>query len=149
MKELTDLPPGVIGFETTGWIHARHYRDVVEPAVHRAALDGDVRCVVVIDDFAGMTPSALWRDLTMALGNLRAWNRIALVTDITWLSCTTALFGWLTPGTLKRFSRTDRAAAITWAAATPAPSPSPSPSADAADSPAAAPASPAEPPQPS
>jgi hypothetical protein len=119
VKELTGLPPGVIGFETTGWVFARHFRDVIEPAVERAAIDGDVRCVVVIDDFDGLSPGALWRDITMGLANLRAWKRIALVTDITWMSCGTAMFGWLTPGDFKRFSRADRAAAIAWAAARP------------------------------
>jgi hypothetical protein len=131
VKELTDLPPGVIGFETTGWVFARHYRDVVEPAVQRAALDGDIRCVVVIDDFDGLSPGAVWRDVAMGLGHLRAWKRVALVTDITWMSCATALFGWVAPGRLKRFSRVDRAAAIAWAAA-----PDEAPAETAAENPA-------------
>ena len=41
MKELTDLPPGVIGFESAGWVHAADYRDVMIPAVERAAAEGD------------------------------------------------------------------------------------------------------------
>jgi hypothetical protein len=116
LKELTDLPPGVIGFETTGWVHASDYRDVITPAVDRVAADGMIRCVVVIDDFGGLTPAAFVHDLRMGLGNLRAWERIALVTDVSWMSWATATLGWLSPGELKRFSLADRDDAIAWAA---------------------------------
>ena len=33
IKELTDLPAGVIGFETAGKLHAEDYRDILLPAV--------------------------------------------------------------------------------------------------------------------
>jgi hypothetical protein len=36
IKELTDLPSGVIGFETAGKLHAEDYRDVLLPAIERA-----------------------------------------------------------------------------------------------------------------
>jgi hypothetical protein len=42
IKELTDLPPGVIGFEVTGKLQAEDYRDVVLPALERAAAGGEV-----------------------------------------------------------------------------------------------------------
>jgi hypothetical protein len=37
IKELTDLPAGVIGFETSGKLQAEDYRDVLLPALERAA----------------------------------------------------------------------------------------------------------------
>jgi hypothetical protein len=40
-----------------------------------------------------------------------------LVTDVDWMIQLTALFGWMTPGELKRFPLTERDAAIAWAAA--------------------------------
>ena len=43
--------------------------------------------------------------------------RIVLVTDVDWMIQLTALFGWMTPGELKRFPLTERDAAIAWAAA--------------------------------
>jgi hypothetical protein len=119
VKELTDLPPGVIGFETAGWVHAADYRDVVRPAVAKAAAEGDLRCVVVLDDFGGLTPAAVWHDLWMGLQHLRTWKRIAVVTDNSWIARMTALFGWATPGDLKRFSLAERADAIAWSAGQP------------------------------
>jgi hypothetical protein len=73
IKELTDLPSGVIGFETAGKLHAEDYRDVLLPAIERAAAEGDVRCLIVVDDFEGLSAGALWQDLRMGVEHLRAW----------------------------------------------------------------------------
>jgi hypothetical protein len=48
---------------------------------------------------------------------LTDWKRIALVTDIDWMIRMAAMFGWMTPGELKRFPLAERDAAIAWAAA--------------------------------
>ena len=117
IKELDGLPSGVIGFETAGKLSAEDYRDVVLPALERAAASGEVRFVVVIPEFQGMSGGALWQDLKVGVEHLRAWKRIALVTDIGWMSDMTALFGWMTPGQVKVFPLAQRDEAIRWAAA--------------------------------
>jgi hypothetical protein len=116
IEELTDLPPGVIGFETAGKLHAEDYRDVLIPAVERAASQGDLRCVIVIRDFDGLSGGALWQDLKMGVEHIRAWKRTALVTDIEWMVQVARMFGWMTPGELKHFPLAERDAAITWVA---------------------------------
>ena len=117
IKELSGLPAGVIGFETTGKLRAEDYRDVVLPALERAAAAGEVRFVVVIPEFRGMSGGALWQDLKVGVEHFRAWKRIALVTDIEWMIYMTTLFGWMTPGEVKTFSLAQRDEAIAWAAA--------------------------------
>lgn len=117
LKELPDLPNGVIGFETAGKLQAEDYRDVLLPAVEKAATKGEVRVVVVIGAFDGLSGGALWQDLKMGVEHLRAWKRIALVTDVEWMIHMTAMFGWMTPGEVKHFSLAERDAAIAWAAA--------------------------------
>jgi hypothetical protein len=52
----------------------------------------------------------------MGVEHVRAWKRIALVTDIEWIVHTARMFGWMTPGELKHFPLSERAAAIAWAA---------------------------------
>jgi hypothetical protein len=117
IKELGDMPPGVIGFEATGTMRAEDYRDVVLPALERAAARGEVRFVVVIPEFHGMSGSAVWQDLKVGVGHLRAWKRIALVTDIEWMSHLTTLSGLMSPGEIRHFPLAQRAEAIAWAAA--------------------------------
>src|SRR6516165_7933976 len=103
IKELTDMPAGVIGFEASGKLRAEDYRDVVLPALERAASTGEVRFLIVMEDFDGMSGGALWQDLKVGFEHLRAWKRIALVTDIQWMSRMTDLFGWMTPGETRTF----------------------------------------------
>jgi hypothetical protein len=117
IKELVDLPAGITGFEIAGKIRAEDYRDVVLPAVERAATNGEVRFYIEIPEFSGMSGGALWEDLKMGFEHLRTFKRIALVTDIEWIRHLTGLFGWMTPGETKIFSTAERDAAITWVAA--------------------------------
>ena len=115
ITELTDLPEGVIGFEATGKLQAEDYRDVLLPAIERAATSGDVRVVIAIREFDGLSAGALWEDLKMGVQHLRVWKRIALVTDVEWMSHMTAMFGWMTPGDVKHFPLAELPAAIAWA----------------------------------
>jgi SpoIIAA-like len=116
IKELQDIPAGVVGFEVTGKLKAEDYRDVVLPALERAASTGDVRFLIVIKEFDGMTGGALWQDLKFGIEHLRSWKRIALVTDIEWMHHLTDLFGWMTPGETKTFSLDRVNEAIVWVA---------------------------------
>jgi SpoIIAA-like len=116
IKELTDVPEGVVGFEASGKLQAEDYRDVVLPALERAAADGDVRFVIVMRDFHGMSGGAVWQDLKMGIDHLRAWKRIALVTDIEWMTHVTDLFGWMTPGETKTFGLDHVEEALEWVA---------------------------------
>jgi SpoIIAA-like len=113
---MTDLPAGVIGFEIEGKVRAEDYRDVVLPALERAAATGEVRFVVVIPDFHGMSGGAVWQDLKVGIEHFRAWKRIALVTDIEWMDRMASMFGWMTPGEVRHFPLAQREDAITWAA---------------------------------
>lgn len=117
IKVLDDMPEGVIGIEASGTIRAEEYRDILLPALEAASEQGDLRFVVVIPEFKGISGGALWEDLKVGVTHLRKWKRIALVTDIEWMSHLTSLFGWMTPGETRVFRLVERDAAIAWAAA--------------------------------
>jgi hypothetical protein len=116
ISEIDGLPAGVIGFEASGKIAAEDYRDVVLPALEQAAKTGQVRFVIVMRDFEGMSGGAIWQDLKMGIEHLRSWKRIALVTDINWMTHATDLFGWMTPGETKTFALAQKEQAIQWVA---------------------------------
>ena len=116
IKDLADLPPGVVGFEISGTVHAEDFRDVVLPALQRAYASDEFRFVIVMPEFRGMTGGALWQDLKVGVEHLHAWKRIALVTDIDWVRHATTLFGWMTPGEVEVFPLAQRDEAIAWAA---------------------------------
>jgi hypothetical protein len=116
IEAIPGLPEGVIGFEASGNLAASDYRDVVLPALERAFASDEVRFVIVMTDFKGMTGGALWQDLKVGVGHLRGWKRIAVVTDIDWVTHLTGLFGWMTPGETKTFPLDQREQAIAWVA---------------------------------
>lgn len=116
ITELTGLPQGVIGIEASGTLRAEDYRDVLLPLVERAAEHGDIRCVIVIPEFDGLSGGAIWQDMKMGTDHLRAWKRTALVTDVGWMTQAASMLGWLTPGEFRHFPLAERAAAIAWAA---------------------------------
>jgi hypothetical protein len=66
IKELSDLPAGVVGFEATGTLKAEDYRDVVLPALEQAFASGEVRFVIVMPEYHGMSGGAVWQDLRWA-----------------------------------------------------------------------------------
>jgi hypothetical protein len=121
IKELSDLPPGVVGFEVGGTLSAEDYRDVVLPVLQRAYASDEFRFVIVIPEIRGLTGGALWQDLKVGVEHLHAWKRIALVTDIDWVRHATTLFGWLTPGEVEVFPLAQRGEAIAWAASSGGP----------------------------
>jgi SpoIIAA-like len=123
IEELGNLPAGVTGFTLGGRVRAEDYRDVILPAIERAAATGEIRFVIVIESFDGMTGGAVWQDLKVGFEHLTAWKRIAVVTEISWMTHLTDLFGWMTPGSTKTFPLSEREAAIAWAAAQDPPAP--------------------------
>jgi stage II sporulation SpoAA-like protein len=114
IKELEGLPGGELGFEVSGKILAEDYRDVVIPAIARAGRTGDVRALLVIPEFAGMSGGALWQDLKVGVEHLWSVKRVALVTDIDWVTHATHLFGWMTPGEIRTFPLNQLDNAKTW-----------------------------------
>jgi hypothetical protein len=68
------------------------------------------------DRRAPRSPGALWQDLKVGIEHLRGWKRIAIVTDIEWVTHLTGLFGWMTPGETKVFPLQQRGEAIAWVA---------------------------------
>ncbi len=72
--------------------------------------------MIVFEHWDGKTSGAAWEDLKPWWEHPLKWKRIALVTDL-WMITVASLFGWMTPGDLKRFP-VARDKAIAWAART-------------------------------
>jgi hypothetical protein len=117
LHPLDDLPPGVIGFEAVGEVEADDYERVLDPAVDAAANDGRIRLVYVLGDrFTGYSAGAAWQDTRLGLTHLKAWDRLALVSDLDWVEHLVGLFGWMVPGDVKLFGLNELPRAIDWAA---------------------------------
>lgn len=103
IRVIEDMPAGTIGFEADGKVTDDDYREVLVPAVKAALERGDVRLLYVLPDDTSYSPGAMWADTKLWAGNLRAWNRIAIVSDADWLEGAVKAFGWMMPGKVRVF----------------------------------------------
>ena len=87
IRVIEGLPDAVLGFEASGRLTAHDYADVLAPAPDAAAAGGG-RIRVLLDfsgEFHGMDTGAVRQDVRMGVRDWNAWERIALVTDHTWM----------------------------------------------------------------
>ena len=117
LQTIENLPDGVIGFEATGEIHASDYRDVLMPAVQEVwSRGGEMPHRARVRTLGRPVPGRRMGRLKVGMKHITKWKRIALVTDLDWMITVASLFGWMTPGELKRFPVAERDRAIAWAA---------------------------------
>jgi hypothetical protein len=118
LTAIENLPDGVIGFEAEGEITSSDYTGTLLPSVQGLLdRDLDIRIVLVFPSWEGVSAGGVWEDFKLGVEHVRRWKRIAVVTDVDWMTRAMALFGWMTPGEVKTFAVAERDDAIAWAAA--------------------------------
>lgn len=118
LELLLNLPDNTVGITASGQVDANDYETVLIPAVEAALKQHEkVRLLYELgSDFTGFTPGAMWDDMKLGIGHLRAWERIAVVTDVNWVANAIRMFGFAMPCPVKVFSSKDRAEAEEWIA---------------------------------
>ena len=116
VEQMNDLPEGVVGVSATGEVTHEDYQNVIIPAVEQALAQKDkIRFLYHLGpDFSGFKAGAMWDDAKLGLAHTRAWERVAVVTDVEWIRKAMRAFGVLIPGELKVFPNSELAAAREW-----------------------------------
>lgn len=117
IKTIEDVPNNVLGFTATGKLTDADYEKVVIPRIEDYLQDHeDVRIVYHTDkDFDGFTTDALWDDTKLGFKHIKAWSKIAVVTDQGWLENATKLLQFTIPGKVRVFNEGELDKAIRWA----------------------------------
>jgi len=110
---------GVVALRAVGRVTAEDYRDVLEPAIAHANMGGrKARLLLELGtEFEGYEPSAMMADAKVGMDDFRSFERIAVVTDHSWMAHAVNVFGYLIPGRVKSFTVAERDAAIAWVTA--------------------------------
>jgi len=119
MKLDSSLPDYVVGVSASGEVDAKDYETVLMPALD-SALKRHNRIRVIYQltpEFTGFTSGAMWDDSKLGIAHWKAWERIAVVTDIAWIAHATRMFAFIMPGMVKVFSNAELAQARKWIAA--------------------------------
>lgn len=116
MKAIDDLHDGIVGVEAHGRVTHEDYETVLIPAVERALeAHRKVRFLYrLAPDFTGFTGAALWDDARIGLRHLRAWERIAVVTDARWIAELVKAFRYVVPAKTKVFRNDEMQTARDW-----------------------------------
>jgi hypothetical protein len=69
---------------------------------------------VLDEDFGSYSPGAMWADTKLWAQHLKAWKKIAIVSEADWLENSVKAFGWLIPGEVKVFETDDLDDAKEW-----------------------------------
>jgi hypothetical protein len=115
-ESIAGLSTGVIGVEAVGKIEADDYTSVLDPAIDKAiASYGKVRILLVLGDrYEGFTGGAAWQDAKLGLHDIKAWERIAFVSDHKGTVDTIRMMSWMVPGEVHTFSLAELAEAKAW-----------------------------------
>ena len=119
MKLLSHLPDNVVGIAASGQVDASDYEGVLIPAIETALQTHDrIRLLYQLGpDLIGFTTGAMWDDAKVGLAHWKVWERVAVVTDVTWVAHATRMFKFLMPGIVRVFSLNEQADAEKWVAA--------------------------------
>jgi hypothetical protein len=116
---LPNLPDHIVGISASGQVNAADYETVLIPAIDVALKKHDrIRILYQLGpQFTGFTSGAMWDDMKIGIAHLRAWERIAVVTDHNWIAAATRMFAFAMPCPVKVFSNNELAEAEAWIAA--------------------------------
>lgn len=117
---IPNLPTNVIGFIASGQVTASDYETVIIPAIESALKSHEnIRILYQLGPaFTGFSTGAMWDDMKLGITHLKAWEKIAIVTDFEWVTSTTHIFGFAIPCPVKTFSNSKFTEAADWIVAT-------------------------------
>ena len=109
---IPDMPPGTLGFTVSGRLTHDDYVDVLVPPLREAVEGGRrLRVLYEIGPEIHMEPGAVWEDLKveaeLGIKHRDAWERIAVVSDLSWLWRAFELFAWMVPGEMRLFRESE------------------------------------------
>ncbi len=113
---LPNLPDHVVGFVAAGEVTAGDYETVVIPAIE-STLEKHGHASILYHlgpAFTGFTSGAMWDDMKLGMAHLKAWDRIAVVTDVDWVAGAMRVFRFVVPCPVRVFANREFDQAVRW-----------------------------------
>jgi hypothetical protein len=115
IEVLPGFPDDVIGLHCADHLTREDYETVLIPALNAAFRQHQKLDVYLqVDSFSGIPPDAMWDTVKVKVGHFTQWGRVALVTDLDWISHTVKLFAFLMPWDVRLFPLAEAEKARAW-----------------------------------
>ena len=118
LKQMSDMPVGTIGFEARGDVDDDDFEDSSRPSYDRRSPAGErcafSTCRPQLEDFDG---DVVKEEMKFAARHTTAYERVAIVSDESWLGPALRMLSVLVPGQLRGFPVAQLQSAKTWVAA--------------------------------
>ena len=116
LRRMQDMPVGTLGFEAVGEVEDDDWEATVEPVLRREIATGaKLRLLYLLGpDARGLEGDAMKADTGFRARHAGAFERVAVVSDETWVKPAVKALSFLMPGKAKAFAVRDLAAAKAW-----------------------------------
>jgi hypothetical protein len=120
MLELIDgLPGNVVGIAVSGRLTMQDCQDVLVPAMHKSLKRHDK--IRLYYELNSRFPGAAWDELDLGLEHASRCERVAIVTDISWVRLTVKALRFLIPSEIRVFPTDQADEGRAWIRARPRP----------------------------
>ena len=118
IETIEGLPENVLGFKAVGTVTGDDYETVIIPAVLAMAERlHHVRMLYVLGpEFEGFDAKAMLEDAMLGVSRYTSWQRVAIVTDVSWMRLAVQAMHFVLPGHFRLFDVADVQAAKDWLA---------------------------------
>lgn len=116
LELIPKFPAYVVGASASGKVTTKDYENVLISAVDsRLKQYSKINIFYHLGPkFSGFSIGAIWDDAKLAIDHYKSWNKIAIVTDKTWIKLASDVFQFAIPCQLKVFSNKKYDKAEVW-----------------------------------
>jgi SpoIIAA-like len=111
------LPNNVVGIAVKGRVTKKDCDDVLIPAMENSLKGHDK--IRLYYELNSRFPGAAWDDLNVGIEYLPPCERVAIVTDVSWIQYTVKALRFLIPGEIQVFATVRASEGRAWITATP------------------------------
>ena len=118
LRRIDDMPPGTIGFEAIGEVEDDDWEKQVEPVLRAEMAEGQkIRLLYLLGPEAReVEGDAMTADTSFRARFATSFDRVAVVSDETWMRPAMRALSFLLPGKAKAFPVAELADAKAWLA---------------------------------
>ena len=118
LRRINDMPPGTIGFEAIGEVEDDDWEKQVEPVLRREMAENKkIRLLYLLGPEAReVEGDAMTADTSFRARFATSFDRVAVVSDETWMRPAMRALSFLLPGKAKAFPVAELADAKAWLA---------------------------------